>query len=63
MMVSLTEIKLASIVIHAQELLSSDGREADKQALIPLVNDPDVLRWLGKFDKVLLPIKRKKEQP
>lgn len=57
---SVVQIKLASIVVHAQELLSVDGREADKTALLGLLYDPDVLRWLDKFDDVLLPVKRRK---
>lgn len=60
-MKTITEIKIASIIVHVQELLSSDGREIDRQALIPLVNDPDVVAWLKKFDKALLPVKRLKE--
>jgi len=56
---TLGEIKVASIVVHAQELLSPDGREADRQALVPLVDDPDVLAWLRGFDKALLPVKRR----
>jgi hypothetical protein len=58
--VTLAEIKVASIVIHAQELLSSDGREADKAAMLPLLKDSDVLEWLKKFDPALLPVKRRK---
>ncbi len=58
---TLGEIKAASIVIHTQELFSVDGREADKGALIPLLDDPDVLAWLRGFDKALLPVKRMKE--
>ncbi len=56
---TLGEIKVASIIVHAQELLSADGREADRQALVPLVNDPDVAEWLRGFDKALLPVKRR----
>ena len=55
----LVQIKLASIVVHIQELLSPDGRIADQEALVPLVNDPDIQRWLGTFDKALLPVKRR----
>jgi hypothetical protein len=48
------EIKLASIVIHTQELLSPDGRVADKEALKPLLNDPEITTWLKSFDKAKL---------
>jgi len=58
---TLGEIKVASIVVHAQELLSVDGREVDREALKPLLDDPDVLAWLRGFDKALLPVKRVKE--
>jgi hypothetical protein len=57
--VTLAEIKVASIVVHAQELLSNDGRIADKAAMLPLLKDPDVLKWLKKFDPALLPVKRR----
>jgi hypothetical protein len=57
---TLGEIKVAAIVVHVQELLSVDGREADRQALMPLLSDPDVLAWLRGFDKAFLPVKRRK---
>jgi len=56
---TLGEIKVAAIVVHTQELFSVDGREADKSALLSLLDDPDVLAWLRGFDKALLPVKRR----
>lgn len=53
------DIKLASIIVHVQELLSPDGREADKQAILGLLQDQDVVTWLKSFDPALLPLKRK----
>lgn len=57
---TLTDIKLASLVIHAQEFLSPDGHELDRHALLSLTNDPDIAEWLKKFDPALLPVKRHK---
>lgn len=59
MTVSLTlEIKLASLVVHAQEALSSDGHEFDGVAIVPIVQDPEVQEWLDNFDPALLPLRR-----
>ena len=55
------DIKLASIVVHVQELLSADGREADRLALVPLVTDQDIRDWLLTFDSALLPVKRREK--
>ena len=52
-------IKLASIAVHAEELLSPDGREADREALRGLLVDPEVRVFLNdKAHAVYLPLKR-----
>ena len=50
--------KLASVVVHAQELLSVDGREADRIALQAVANDPDVVAWIKALGP-LAPLKRR----
>jgi hypothetical protein len=52
-------MKLGSIAIHAEELLSPDGREADKSALLGLLADAEVQEFLRSEEmRVLLPVKR-----
>jgi hypothetical protein len=52
-------IKLGSIAVHADEMLSPKGHEYDKIALKGLLNDPEVIEWLSKMDKMaFLPKKR-----
>jgi hypothetical protein len=52
-------IKLACIAAHAEELLSPDGREADKSAIQGLLIDPEVAAFLRHgYMRVLLPLKR-----
>jgi len=38
--------KLASIAVHAEEMLSADGHQFDRLALQTLLNDPEVLAFL-----------------
>lgn len=52
-------VKLGSIAVHADELLSPEGHAFDRSALESLVRDPDVLAWLRQMDRLaLLPKKR-----
>lgn len=53
------DVKLASILVHIQELLSPDGQEADKQAILGLLQDQEIIDYLNSFDPALLPLKRK----
>lgn len=54
-------IKLGSIIVHQQELNSSDGHYMDKSALDSLLGDPEVIEWMKGMDKMaFLPVKRKK---
>jgi hypothetical protein len=50
-------VKLGSIAVHADEMLSPDGREVDKHTLRGLLAEPDVVQWL-KDNAVMLPRKR-----
>ncbi len=52
-------IKLGSIAIHAQEMLSPNGHVFDKIALETLLQDLEVMIWLKEMDKMaFLPKKR-----
>lgn len=52
--------KLGSIVVHAEELLSSDGHAFDRAALESLLADGEVREWLDDMAAMaLLPVKRK----
>jgi len=51
--------KLASIAVHADEMLSDDGHSFDRDALISAVNDPEVAEWVARMtDCALAPRKR-----
>jgi hypothetical protein len=52
-------IKLGSIAVHTEELLSTDGHQFDKVALETLFSDPEVKEWITKMTKMaMLPLKR-----
>jgi len=52
-------IKLGSIAVHAEEMLSETGHHFDVEVLKALLNDSDVKTWLAEMDKLaLLPKKR-----
>lgn len=50
-------VKLGSIVVHADELFSPDGRDIDKQMVESLLRDPEVVDWIREMG-ALLPLKR-----
>lgn len=53
-------IKLGSLIVHYQELNSSDGHYMDKAAIDSLLNDADVVEWLNGMDEMaFLPKTRK----
>lgn len=63
-MIDLLTIRLASLAVHAEELLSENGCEADKAAIVGLLNDPVVREFLDDpKNKVLLPLKRRHPTP
>lgn len=52
-------IKLGSVIIHQEELMSPKGHEFDKHALDTVRNDPAVVEWLDSMAKQgFLPVKR-----
>lgn len=52
-------IKLGSLAVHADELLSPSGHEIDTSAIKGLLADPEVRDWLKEMDKMaFLPVKR-----
>lgn len=53
-------IKIGSLVVHAEEYLSSDGDPFDKVAFDSLRTDSEVQAWLRQMTNAgLLPLKRK----
>lgn len=54
-----TVVKLASLVVHAQELHPGSPAEMfDVAAITSLANDPEVGAWLATVDPAFLPAKR-----
>jgi hypothetical protein len=52
--------KLASIAVHADELLSTDGYAFDKTALQQALKDEEVVEWIGQMTALAMaPVKRK----
>lgn len=52
-------IKLGSLVVHCEELLSPSGHEYDKHAINTLLQDPDVRAFMEETAKMgVLPVKR-----
>ena len=52
-----TLVKLGSIVVHVEEMLSPKGCEFDKIAIESLLKDPEIVEWI-KAMGVYLPVKR-----
>lgn len=51
--------KLGSIVVHADEMLSTKGHHFDLATLKSLLQDPQVKEWIGQMDALaLVPKKR-----
>lgn len=51
--------KLASVTVHADELLSQNGHDFDRHALDAVLNDPDVKEWIATMTKMgMAPVKR-----
>lgn len=52
-------VKLGSIVVHVEEMMSPTGHGFDRVALEGLLNDAEVKDWLKAMDKLaMLPVKR-----
>jgi hypothetical protein len=51
--------KVASITVHADEMLSSDGHDFDRAALAAAIQDPEVRAWIDQMtEAALAPRKR-----
>lgn len=51
--------KVASIAVHADELLSPKGHEFDRHALQSALTDAEVIKWLSAMTKAgMAPVKR-----
>lgn len=52
-------VKLGSIAVHVEELLSPTGHHFDRAALKTLLDDQEVIDWRKAMDKMaMLPVKR-----
>lgn len=52
-------IKLGSVIVHQEEMMSAKGHHFDKHALETVRNDPEVVAWLSEMTKQgMLPVKR-----
>lgn len=52
-------VKLGSIAVHVEEMMSPDGHGADKISLEALLDEPDLKAWIEQMDKIgLMPKKR-----
>lgn len=52
-------VKLGSVIVHADELLSPHGHHYDRAAIQTLMDDAEVREWLEGMDKMaFLPKKR-----
>lgn len=52
-------VKLGSIAVHTEELLSLKGHEYDREAIKSLLSDPDIIEWRKQMDiMAMLPVKR-----
>lgn len=52
-------VKLGSIAVHVEELLSPSGHQFARAALQTLLDDQEVIEWRKQMDKMaMLPVKR-----
>ena len=52
-------VKLGSLIVHYDEMISAKKHEFDRCAIDSLRNDPEVVEWFkGMHKHALLPIKR-----
>ena len=51
--------KIASVIVHADEMFSEDGHYFDKIALQQAVSDPEIKAWIKSLGP-LAPLKRRK---
>lgn len=50
-------VKIGSVVVHVEEMLSSKGHAVDRDALGTLLEDKEVKQWIKDMG-VFLPLKR-----
>src|SRR4051812_6105577 len=56
-------VKLGSIVVHADEMLSPHGHDYDRMAVQSGLQDNEVVEWLAEMSRQgLLPVKRGKQR-
>jgi hypothetical protein len=54
-------LKLGSIAVHVDEMLSPEGHAFDREAIKSLLGDAEVQAWLRDMDKMAyLPVRRNK---
>ena len=54
-------VKLGSLVIHVEEMLSDTGHDFDMAVIKSILNDKEVKAWIAEMNKeALLPLKRQK---
>lgn len=58
-----TLVKLGSIMVHADEMMSADGHAFDRIALQHLLRDPEVLEWRKEMDAMAMLPKMRREKP
>jgi hypothetical protein len=52
-------VKLGSLAVHIEEMLSPAGHEYDRAAIDTLLTDPEVTTWMAAMGKMgFLPVKR-----
>jgi hypothetical protein len=52
-------ITLGSIAVHAEELLSPDGFNIDKDVILQLLQNAELKEWIKEMNKMaMLPVKR-----
>lgn len=51
--------KLASVAVHAEEMISSDGHPLDRVALESALADPEVGAWISAMDILALAPKKR----
>jgi hypothetical protein len=55
-------VKLGSIAVHVDEMLSSLGHNVDREAIKQLLADPEVATWIEQMtDEGMLPVQRWKK--
>lgn len=53
-------VKLGSIAVHVEELLSPAGHDYDREAIKSLLADPEIKDWIAAMDKMaFMPKKRR----